>query len=54
MFHVEGERFVHRGSLTVVDGTIGVPDGPGLGIEVDEAKVRELSARTFDPAVLKL
>jgi L-alanine-DL-glutamate epimerase-like enolase superfamily enzyme len=40
--------------LTVVDGTLDVPDGPGLGIEVDEAKVRDLSARTFDPAILRL
>lgn len=31
--------------LTVVDGKLAVPEGPGLGIEVDEAKVRELSAR---------
>ena len=40
--------------LTVVDGTLSVPDGPGLGIDVDEAKVRDLSARTFDPAILRL
>lgn len=40
--------------LTVIDGMLSVPDGPGLGIEVDEAKVRDLSARTFDPAVLRL
>ena len=32
--------------LAVIDGTLAVPDGPGLGVEVDEAKVRELSART--------
>ncbi len=32
--------------LQVVDGTLAVPEGPGLGIEVDEAKVRDLSART--------
>lgn len=40
--------------LTVIDGTLAVPDGPGLGIEVDEDKVRDLSARTFDPAILRL
>ncbi len=32
--------------LQVVDGILELPDGPGLGIEVDEAAVRELSART--------
>lgn len=32
--------------LQVVDGTLAVPEGPGLGIEVDEAKARDLSART--------
>ncbi len=32
--------------LQVVDGTLAVPEGPGLGIDVDEAKVRDLSART--------
>lgn len=39
--------------LTVVDGKLSLPAGPGLGIEVDEAKVRDLSARTFDPASLR-
>ena len=33
--------------LMVVDGKLSVPEGPGLGIEVDEAKVRDLSTRTF-------
>lgn len=32
--------------LKVVGGRIKVPKGPGLGIEVDEEKVRELSAKT--------
>jgi L-alanine-DL-glutamate epimerase-like enolase superfamily enzyme len=45
---------VLKAPLTVVDGMLSVPDGPGLGIEVDEAKVRDLSARTFDPAILQL
>lgn len=40
--------------LRVLDGTIAVPDGAGLGIDVDEDKVRDLSARTFDPAVLRI
>ncbi len=33
--------------FTVREGKIKVPKGPGLGIEVDEEKVRELSARTW-------
>ena len=33
--------------LAVRDGRIPIPKGPGLGIEVDEGKVRELSARTW-------
>jgi L-alanine-DL-glutamate epimerase-like enolase superfamily enzyme len=33
--------------FAVRDGKIPIPKGPGLGIEVDEAKVRELSARTW-------
>ena len=32
--------------LKVVGGRIRIPKGPGLGIQVDEDKVRELSART--------
>jgi len=32
--------------LAVRDGMAEVPDGPGLGIEVDEAKVRDLVERT--------
>ena len=34
------------GQLEVRDGHIDVPDGPGLGIEVDERLVRELVDRT--------
>lgn len=30
-----------RRPLTVVDGQIGIPDGPGLGVEVDEERLRE-------------
>jgi L-alanine-DL-glutamate epimerase-like enolase superfamily enzyme len=33
--------------LVVKEGRIQIPKGPGLGIEVDEAKVRELSAATW-------
>lgn len=32
-----------RAPLDQVDGWITVPDGPGLGIEIDEAVVREYS-----------
>ncbi len=39
--------------LRVVDGRLAVPEGPGLGITVDEAKVRDLSARTWDPTALR-
>jgi L-alanine-DL-glutamate epimerase-like enolase superfamily enzyme len=40
--------------LAVVNGVLAPPEGPGLGIEVDEEKVRELSARSFDRAALRL
>jgi L-alanine-DL-glutamate epimerase-like enolase superfamily enzyme len=40
--------------LKVTNGQLAPPQGPGLGIEVDEDKVRELSARSFDPASLRL
>jgi L-alanine-DL-glutamate epimerase-like enolase superfamily enzyme len=40
--------------LSVVDGTLAVPEGPGLGIEVDEDKVRDLSARTAGAASLSV
>jgi L-alanine-DL-glutamate epimerase-like enolase superfamily enzyme len=40
--------------LEVVGGSLAVPEGPGLGIEVDEAKVRDLSARTAGASVLAL
>lgn len=33
--------------FTVRDGKVKIPKGPGLGIEVDEAKVADLSARTW-------
>ena len=40
--------------LEVIGGTLAVPEGPGLGIDVDEAKVRDLSARTAGASVLAL
>lgn len=36
---------VLRAPLTVKDGELAVPDGPGLGVEVDEAKLREMTGR---------
>ena len=39
--------------LRVIDGRLAIPAGPGLGITVDEAKVRDLSARTWAPAALR-
>lgn len=38
--------------LVVANGELALPVGPGLGIEVDEAKVRELSAKTFSATSL--
>lgn len=32
--------------LEVVDGSLAIPDGPGLGVEIDEAKLADLVART--------
>jgi L-alanine-DL-glutamate epimerase-like enolase superfamily enzyme len=32
--------------LQVIDGTLNLPDGPGLGIEVDEEKVADLANGT--------
>ena len=31
--------------LTVVDGAMALPDGPGLGIDVDEDRVRAMAPR---------
>lgn len=41
---------VLRHPIRVVDGEIPLPEGPGLGVTVDEAKVRDLSARTWEDA----
>ena len=32
-------------ALTPIDGHLPIPEGPGLGVDVDEARVREVSAR---------
>ena len=36
--------------IPVVEGSSPVPEGPGLGVEVDEEKLRELAARSQDEA----
>ncbi len=47
---LNGPQFLGESVLAdpfeVVDGRVPVPKGPGLGIEVDEDKVRDLSQRT--------
>jgi L-alanine-DL-glutamate epimerase-like enolase superfamily enzyme len=47
---VNGPQFlgqsVLKERLEPTDGTLAVPEGPGLGIEVDEGKVRDLSQQT--------
>jgi len=45
-----GDVLLKRPALALVDGAVAVPDGPGLGIEVDEAKVRALALPTGDGA----
>jgi galactonate dehydratase len=43
-YNVGGDLFTYladHGPLTPVDGSLPIPAGPGLGIEVDEAAVRE-------------
>ncbi|GMA27885.1 hypothetical protein GCM10025874_11380 [Arenivirga flava] len=36
---------VRRGALEIVDGAVAVPDGPGLGVEIDEERVAALHRR---------
>jgi D-arabinonate dehydratase/D-galactarolactone cycloisomerase len=38
-----GDAILTRPALTLSDGTVAVPDRPGLGIDIDEAKVRALA-----------
>lgn len=40
-----GDAILTRPALGLEDGTVGVPTGPGLGIEIDEATVRALAVR---------
>lgn len=39
--------------VRVEDGTIAVPDGPGLGVDVDEALVRRLATISVSSACSK-
>jgi D-galactarolactone cycloisomerase len=38
-----GDALLHEPALEIQDGCVRVPQGPGLGIEVDEARVRALA-----------
>ncbi|MEV8467444.1 galactonate dehydratase [Fluviibacterium sp. DFM31] len=40
-----GDYTMPGAGLSVADGFLAIPSGPGLGIEIDEAKVREGAAR---------
>jgi L-alanine-DL-glutamate epimerase-like enolase superfamily enzyme len=42
---IRDEIPVLKEPLEVIDGHIAVPDGPGLGVELDEAALKELAAR---------
>jgi muconate cycloisomerase len=40
------QQITHE-QVEVIDGHIAIPQGPGLGVTVDEAKLRQLDARTL-------
>ncbi|MDP7534678.1 MAG: mandelate racemase/muconate lactonizing enzyme family protein [SAR202 cluster bacterium] len=42
---IRDEISVLKEPLEVIDGHIAVPDGPGLGVELDEAALKELASR---------
>jgi L-alanine-DL-glutamate epimerase-like enolase superfamily enzyme len=42
---IRDEISVLKEPLGVIDGHIAVPDGPGLGVELDEAALKELASR---------
>lgn len=44
----ERNQWFHRTILGPVDGALELPDGPGLGIELDEAKIDERREVAFD------
>jgi L-rhamnonate dehydratase len=44
----ERNQWFHRTILRPVDGSLELPDGPGLGIELDEAKIDERREFAFD------
>lgn len=43
-----GDDILAEPALAVKDGHLTVPEGPGLGIEIDEAKVRRYQLPTFE------
>jgi D-arabinonate dehydratase/D-galactarolactone cycloisomerase len=44
-----GDTILMRPALELDDGTVAVPNGPGLGVEIDEAKVRALAVPQGGP-----
>jgi L-alanine-DL-glutamate epimerase-like enolase superfamily enzyme len=44
----ERNQWFHRTILRPRDGALGLPEGPGLGIELDEAKLDECREMAFD------
>ena len=44
----ERNQWFHRTILRPVDGALELPDGPGLGIELDEAKIDDRREAGFE------
>ena len=42
------DEVIKGGKLPIVDGAVAVPDGPGLGVEIDQAALRELHQNYLD------
>ena len=45
---VDLPQWFHRTILRPVDGALELPDGPGLGIELDEAKIDDRREAGFE------
>jgi galactonate dehydratase len=43
MHYNEGADLLDPSVFDVVDGHIAVPDGPGLGVDIDEGRVRAVA-----------
>jgi glucarate dehydratase len=43
---------VQDAPIEISDGTVEVPDGPGLGVDIDEDELQRLSEAYDDPDVL--